>query len=555
MRQTVDQILLRLKTLEKAGNLAAARELCQQTLATYPANTRLRSISTRLSHQQQPAQHQFDALRHLFQRQNYSAVLTEGQKLTTAFPHSPTLFNILAAAATRLGQAAQAAAFYRSAIQIDPSFLDAHTNLGQLWLVEGDWQAAADSFARALTLRPQHPAALHGLAKALIRLQDFDQAAQVIQRALNLQPENADLILTLARIRNLQGDLAASEQAYLQVIALGPQAATAARELAEDHRFTPGDPLIARLTALRPSTPSDCCEHAFALFKLHHDLGDLDQAFNALTEGNRLRRSLLAYDPAQDQHQFKALHATAPTLAGHALAATPTDPQPIFIVGLPRSGTSLLEQILSCHSDIAAGGELPWLGRAGLDLATGKQPASLAALQTLRDTYLHEIKPLAKGKPRLTDKMPHNFRLVALIRAALPQAHIIHVQRNPAAVCWSNYRHYFSTNALGYAYDLADVVAFHGLYRSLMQTWADRFGPTIYHLTYETLTQHPEAETRRLLTHLGLPFQDACLSPQNNRHTMRTVSQQQVKQPIYTGSSQAWRRYEPFLGGAFDNLI
>lgn len=586
MAAGVDQILRQIKGLEKAGDLAAARKLCQQTLATYPANARLREVWTRLNPSPHPSQSQFNTLRDLFQAQDFPAVLTQGTALATLFPRSHSLFNILAAAATRLGQPTQAAGYYRRAIAIEPDFLDAHTNLGQLWLVTRDWSAAAESFARALALNPKHAAALtglavaehhrdhfsaalghfqaalrltpdhpetlHGLAKTLMRLQEFCQAQQAVASTLRITPQDPDLHLTLARIRSFQGDTAAAEQDYLRAMDLG--LATAARELADLHRVMPDDPLVDRLAALRPTAPADQCHIAFARFKMLDDLGQPDQAFACLTQGNALRRVQLGYDPAAERQQFQALHQTAPQLARHGLPGTDLSPRPIFIVGMPRSGTSLVEQILTCHSAVAGGGELPWLGRLGLDLATGKVPVTRAAVHAVQQGYLREISSLAGGRPWITDKMPHNFRLVALIRAALPQAHIVHVHRNPAAVCWSNYKHYFSTSALGFAYDLADVAAFHGLYTRLMQDWASRFGSAVYALSYEALTQDPEGQTRRLLDLLGLSWEDACLSPQNNRRAMRTVSQDQVRQPVYQGSSDDWRRYAQHLNGAFDSL-
>ncbi len=150
--------------------------------------------------------------------------------------------------------------------------------------------------------------------------------------------------------------------------------------------------------------------------------------------------------------------------------------------------------------------------------------------------------------------MPHNFRLVALIRAAIPEAKIVHVMRDPAAVCWSNFKQIFKSDVLNFGCDLQDVVQYYRLYAELMELWKAMFGDAIFTLDYERLTSNQEAETRKLLDHLGLPWEEACLAPQNNRRGVRTASEQQVKKAVYKGSSQEWKKYEPFLDGAFDAL-
>ena len=149
--------------------------------------------------------------------------------------------------------------------------------------------------------------------------------------------------------------------------------------------------------------------------------------------------------------------------------------------------------------------------------------------------------------------MPHNFLHIPLI-CAFPEAKIIHVQRNAAATCWSNYKHYFISNSIGYCYDLKDVVDYYNLYIDLMRFWQSQYGERIYHLNYESLTTDQENETRKLIKYLGLNWQQTCLSPQKNKRSVRTASQQQVRQKVYKGSSEAWRKYELHLNGAFDSF-
>ena len=150
--------------------------------------------------------------------------------------------------------------------------------------------------------------------------------------------------------------------------------------------------------------------------------------------------------------------------------------------------------------------------------------------------------------------MPHNFLYIPLICSALPEAKIIHMQRNAAATCWSNYKQYFKSKGLGYCYDLQDVVSYYKLYKDLMKLWQSEYSGRIYNLNYERLTTDQENQTRNLIEHLELNWEEVCLSPHKNKRSVRTASSRQVRQKVYQGSSEAWRKYEPYLNGAFDSL-
>ena len=171
-----------------------------------------------------------------------------------------------------------------------------------------------------------------------------------------------------------------------------------------------------------------------------------------------------------------------------------------------------------------------------------------------RDSYFKAIASLSPKTSIITDKMPHNFRLVGLLAAAFPEAKFVHTHRDPAAVCWSNYYISFGSNGLGYSYGLETVVKFYHLYRNMMKFWKTQLGDRIYDLDYETLTQNQADETKKLIEHLEIGWDEACLFPEKNERKVLTASHSQVKKSVYTGSSQKWRKFEPFLDGAFSTL-
>ena len=187
-------------------------------------------------------------------------------------------------------------------------------------------------------------------------------------------------------------------------------------------------------------------------------------------------------------------------------------------------------------------------------LCRGLQNINSEALKMVRHSYLKELDKLSGNYSFVTDKMPHNFLYIGLILKVFPEAKIIHIKRDPAATCWSNFKHYFSAEGLGYSYDLTDTVKYFKLYFNIMQYWDERYDNKIYHLDYERLTIEQEIETRNLINFLNIGWEDACLSPQTNKRSVRTASQLQVRERVYKGSSRVWQKYSPYLNGIFDEL-
>ena len=299
------------------------------------------------------------------------------------------------------------------------------------------------------------------------------------------------------------------------------------------------------------------CHINFGLAKACEDLGNFEQSYIHYGEGNVLRKKLLNYDINQDVELFRQIKFNYPRIEQNSLAAekSPKNLMPIFIVGMPRSGTTLVEQIVSSHSQVTGAGELNFVAQFGTGSATGITEVNNEALLDFRHNYLNKMQNVSNGNLIVTDKMPQNFRYIGLLAAAFPEAKIIHVKRNPAAVCWANFKQYFVSKSIGYCYSIDDVISYHKLYENLMEFWAKGLSKRIYNLDYELLTVNQESETRQLIEYLGVDWDENCLSPQNNTRSIATASSLQVRQKVYQGSSEQWRKYQPFLNGAFDGLL
>ncbi|MFL2504787.1 MAG: sulfotransferase family protein [Candidatus Azotimanducaceae bacterium] len=299
------------------------------------------------------------------------------------------------------------------------------------------------------------------------------------------------------------------------------------------------------------------CHVNFGLAKACEDLGDFEKAFLHYQEGNLLRKELLNYDINQDVELFKQIKSSYPKIEKKSLerCTLAIKLKPVFIVGMPRSGTTLVEQIISSSSQVTGAGELSFVAQFGAAIATGFSEATDESLLNFRAKYLKKLKDFSYGNLIVSDKMPQNFRYLGLLAAAFPEAKIVHVKRNPAAVCWANYRQYFVSTSMGYCYAIDDVISYHKLYESLMDFWTNTLSKRIYNLDYGLLTVNQESETQRLIEYLGLDWDENCLSPQNNTRRVATASNLQVRQKVYQGSSRKWKKYEPFLNGALDGLL
>ncbi len=571
-----------------------------------------------------PRRHDLRRLQRIYDKGDHRKALRLALQALRDLPEHADLYALAGSCARHLGDTRRAVKLYREAIaRVGPSS-DYPVHLGHILNDTGAFAAALNAFRSVLDLRPDHPAALHGLGVALLGLAKPREALTPLSEAVERAPTNAAYVATLGRAFEWMGLYQEAADSYAVAVSLDAdgidhhvalaralhltgQADAALAVLDAARRVWPGDGRLVdaasviwsslgqgdKASALRREAltlqPENCAglmnfahlhdmaqepEAAqqmrrmldrapgdadqmylrFALTKLCEDLGDYDQAYDHLTRANALRRAQLRYDPAQDSGLFEQMKARFRGAEPAPEAAPPDGPVPIFVLGMPRSGTSLTEAILARHPDVTACGELEALTSLVRRDHLHAVPSGASA-RALREDYLSLLPQGARGSGFVTDKMPVNFKLIGHIICAMPQARILHVRRDARATCWSNFRHFYASTGNGFSYDPADVVAFYKGYADLMAFWHRQFPGRIVTLDYEALVKDPEAQTRTLLEKLGLPWHDACLTPEAADHAVRTASARQVRQKIYTGSAEGWRRYEPWAGEWLANMI
>jgi tetratricopeptide (TPR) repeat protein len=539
---------------------------------------------------QDPPSEQLQRIINFYTQGQLQQALSESSQLLERFPNSVVLYNIAGACNAGLMQFDAAINNYKKALKIKPDYADAYNNMGNALKDKGDLEAAIESYNQALKIKPDYVQAYNNIAIALKDKGDLEAAIESYKQALKIKPdyahaynnmgnalsEKGDLEAAIESYKQAlkikpdyvqaynnigialkdKGDLEAAIESYKQVLKIKPDYAEVYRNLSNIHRYKEHDEYFLKMQSLcQSSSVSDeqRCHLNFALSKASEDLNEVSQSFNYLKIGNELRKKILSYDIKKDIELFSQLKKAYPSIALQSVVES-SDLKPIFILGMPRSGTTLVEQIVSSHSEVTGAGELSYVSRFGDPTARGAIKPNAKMILDFRQRYIEALKKRSDGRSIVTDKMPQNFLYVGLIFSAFPDAKVIHVNRDPAATCWSNYKHYFIDKDLGYCYNLDDTVTYFGLYTDLMQFWLGHYGDRIYNLNYDNLTINQDDETRKLIEYLELEWENGCLSPQHNKRSVRTVSQQQVRQKVYQGSSQQWRKFEPYLNGAFNQL-
>jgi tetratricopeptide (TPR) repeat protein len=452
---------------------------------------------------------------------------------------------------------------FRRAVLLNPDHAHAHCNLGNVLIDLGKPDQAEAFLRRAVALDPDFAIALHNLGTALIALDRSDEAVEVIRRAVTLKPDLAGAHHNLGVALMELGRLAEAREAAERAVVLAPRELSYRRQLGEVRRYVAGDQYFAALEALAADASAlsvdDRIMLHFALAKAHADIGQPEEEFRQLLAGNALKRTQIDYDEVAMLGEIDRTQQlfTSEFMCASEGSGAPS-PKPIFIVGMPRSGTTLVEQILASHPQVRGAGELTLFERAIDDVRAAMHQAQTypeIALQMsgkhfreLGARYLAGIEQFAPAASHVTDKMPTNFLFSGLIHLALPDATIIHTVRDPVDTCISCFSRLF-TEVNFQTYDLAELGRYYRHYKALMAHW-HRVLPAgrILDVSYEDTVGDLEGAARRILAHCGLPWDPRCLDFHRTERVVRTASATQVRQPIYRSSIGRWRAYEPWLG-------
>jgi tetratricopeptide (TPR) repeat protein len=453
-----------------------------------------------------------------------------------------------------LEQLDEAVASCRRALQLKPQYAEAHNNLGVALRGLGQLDEAVASCRRALQIKPQYAEAHNNLGIALKLSSLTSEAEASCRRALAIDPNSASAFTTLAGLRADQGQFAEAEELFKHAISIDPDSPEAWSGIARLRKMTDGDAgwlaAVQRIAEHR-LPPQKEVNLRYAIAKYFDDVKDFEQAFVQYQRANELSK---LYRPGYDRERLtRIVDLIVNSYDRQWLSRMRFDAsgsaRPVFIVGMPRSGTTLAEQILASHPAVFGAGELGFWSAASATYESSTRSGEMSAsvLGGLATDYLRLLAGLSADALRVVDKMPANFLHLGLIHAALPKARIIHLRRNPIDTCLSIYFQHF--NAVhSYANDLEDLAHYFTEYWRVMEHWRSILPEGVMlDLPYEGLVDGQEAWSRKMLEFIGLPWDPQCMDFHQTHRTVVTASNWQVRQKITQSSVARWRNYEKFV--------
>ncbi len=596
------RLLARAKKIAKKGEIEEARKLYTSVLKDSPYNQEAKNGLLALDigkDQLRPTKAEIHSAISLINNGQAQEALETVEVLIKSYPDEPLLFNIRGVCYKAIGQLSESVKSFEKALSIKPDYAEAQYNLGVILRDLGQVDAAMKCYEKALASKHEYPNAHNNLGNIFLELNQLDSALDHFEWAVAFKPDFAEahnnLGVTLQGLRKLDESIKSYENAvaikpdyaeaynnlgisfhlllqlddaikcFEKAIAIKPDYARAHHNLSSLKTYTESDEQITIMQSLLSTSDlsqSDRIYLCFALAKVYEDLGNQDELFKVLEEGNHLRRQELDYslDKSQNYHSIVRKLFNSPYSVAESLSNKTSSIRPVFIVGMPRSGTSLVEQIIASHNAVYGAGELNTLTKLITQKIkdhytqdTNSLPEK--AFLSIRKQYLDTLSRFKVPENVITDKWPLNFRNIGFILSAFPEAKIIHLKRDARATCWSIYKHYFSETGNGWAYNMEDLAGFYGLYIELMSFWHQSFPDKIYDIFYEDLTTNQEEETRKLLKYCELDWDENCLNFHTSKRVVKTASSLQVRQKMYQGSSEAWKKHEAYLEPLIKALI
>ena len=477
-------------------------------------------------------------------------------------PDNIDAMRMLAMVAATLKHFDDAERLLRRAVGIAPDFLAAVIDLGRILKEQDRFEEAIGYFKKAIEINPNNPQTHFLLAGAYAPAALNHEAVKEYQRTLELSPRHAGALLGLGNALKTIGRLDEAVGAYHDCIGVKPNNGETYWSLAnlKTYRFSDEQLLEMEKRVEDDSATGDKSEvnFLFALGKAYDDRGDYDRAWHYYEQGNNKQRMLVQYDPVHTETiNDGIIDVFDKTLFDEKSGSGHPDPAPIFILGLPRSGSTLIEQVLASHSQVEGTSELPYLGRVATSLNRNRPdgvnypeavrelaPENLAVLgeDYIRYAQLHRTE----GKPFFVDKMPNNFPTIGFLHLILPDAKIIDARRHPLDACVGNFRQHYARGQT-FAYDLTDIGEYYLQYQRMMDHWNEVLPGRVLTVQYEEVVTDFENQVRRILEYCNLPWEDDCIRFYETERPVRTASSEQVRQPIYTGALNFWRNYETHL--------
>ena len=493
------------------------------------------------------------------------------KKLINDNPKLVFLYNLLGLILTDQKKDDEAMKCYESGIKIDPTYGMIYNNIAYLLYknkTANNLKKAESFYKKAIELDKKIPEPHNNLGSLYDQLDKFNNAIECFKNAININPKFSYAHHNLGAVYVSIGKFNEAKKHFKESIKLNPNFTITHRSLSRITTYSENDEHFKELKKIYSNINIEDKEKrieiGFALGKAYEDIKNFDKSFSHYKEANSLHRKKIDFSLNLEKEKFEEIKSTYnKKLFDKYKNCGSADPRPIFIIGMPRSGTTLIEQILSSHPKVFGADELEFIpnligknyGDKNLRLFfEGIIDYDKENFKKIGDEYIAKMKAISNNSARTTDKLPINFLYIGFIKLILPKSKIVHCYRDPKDNCLSIYKNYFSGKQIKFAYDISEIIEYYNFYNDLMNYWKNLLPNFIYNIKYESLISNTKSEIHSLLNNCDLDWNNDCLNFHNNKRRIKTASDVQARSKIYNSSIDSWKNYEKYLSNYFLKL-
>jgi len=503
---------------------------------------------------------QQQVIRNYFKVGNYNEALNRSKQLLRKNPNNPNIYNMIGLAYLQLGCIEDSIHNFQSSLKLFPENLPAVNNMANAYKKKLDYKKAEEFYNLALEKDPNYLNTLVNFANFKMDINQVNEAVNIYHKILTIESKNHLIFFNLATAYRALGNFENAKINALKALEIKPDFTFADRLISSVTTYTSKDSHFLKLKTIfmdKKINLKNKININFALAKAFYDNKQFDEFFNQIEIGNKNKRDSINYNFKDDLNLFNNIKLLFRNLDFKKFDVKKNDKKIIFVLGMPRSGSSLLEQIISSHDSVFGAGELPFLQSSFLSklrsLETNNINEIFHNMDKILENYLHQLSVLTTENHIILDKSPLNFLLIGFIKILFPQSKILHIKRDSKDTCFSCYKNLFD-HGLNFTYDKKELALFYNSYDDLMNFWNNKLGDFIYTVNYEALINDPKNQIKDILDFCNLDFSEKCINFQDNKAPIKTLSTNQARKRIYKDSINSYELFEERLADIFINL-
>ena len=497
---------------------------------------------------------------------DHKTVVYGCEKLINKFPNNPLLFNLLALALHGNGNYLIAIERFKRALDLDPNFLPAKNNLANSYKAIGNFEKAEFYYKNILEIKPNYIHALNNYANLKTLIFDYYSAIELYNKALKVNENDTTILFSLANAYHAIGEIQKTKEIVKKILKLNPKHVSVHKLLSSIIDYSKEQSNLNQMEDIiseKDLSNAQIVDLSFALGKAYEDLKKFDKSFLYLEKANKIKKNNTKYNIKKENFFFGSIKNAFQNISFNDEKKLFNKIKPIFICGMPRSGTTLVEQIIASHKDVFGAGELIYIQRIikkyfieENKLSEEKIKEELKIGENFINKEYFKLMNFHKFKENnFTDKAPQNFRWLGILKIFFPNSKIIYCKRNAKDNCLSIYKNFFTSDDMNWAFDQSDIANYYNLHLNLMDYWKSKLGNFIYEIKYENLVSNKEEEVKKLIKFCDLEWDPICLNHhKSNKTPIKTVSISQARKPIYQSSVNSNSNYENYLSEMFDLL-